>query len=131
VAGNGAIANNIIFAPNEKFRAGTGVDVNAVASYIEGRNIVINKEASAAEHEAMGLRQDWFFGSRLAAQYNSNPDFTINGGMAATGAKFDLPKFQEPTRTNFFDKGVTFIGAFGGTDWTNGWAEFDPIDKVY
>ncbi|HSJ66620.1 MAG TPA: hypothetical protein VK921_03045 [Anditalea sp.] len=131
VAGNGEIANNIFFAPNEKFRAGTGVEVNAVETYIEGRNTVINREASAAEHEALGLRQDLFFGSRLAAQYSSNPDFTINGGMAASGSKFELAKFQESSRTDFFDKSVTFMGAFGSTDWTNGWAEFDPVDKEY
>jgi hypothetical protein len=131
IAQNGHITNNIIFAPANKFRAGTGVDVNAVASYIEERNTVINREASAAEHEALGLRQDWFFGTRLAAQYNSNPNFTNNGGAAASGAKFDMAKFQEPNRTNFFDKSVTFIGAFGATDWTNGWTEFDPIDRAY
>ncbi|KEO72169.1 hypothetical protein [Anditalea andensis] len=131
VAGNGHIANNIFFAPNEKFRAGTGVDVNAVGAYIEGRNTVINQQASEEQHTALGIKQNWFFGSRLAGAYDSNPDFTISGGLIATGAKFDLTKFQEPNRTNFFNKEVAYIGAFGSTDWTNGWAEFDPIDKAY
>jgi len=30
----------------------------------------------------------------------------------------------------FFDK-VKFRGAFGSTDWTNGWANFDPQNTVY
>jgi len=30
----------------------------------------------------------------------------------------------------FFDK-VSFRGAFGATDWTSGWANFDPQNKVY
>ncbi|MCC5937454.1 MAG: hypothetical protein JJU34_09240 [Lunatimonas sp.] len=128
---NGFIANNIFFAPNEKFRAGTDVDVNAVAAYIESRNTVVNTPASAAEHEALGMRQDWFFGTRLTNEYPSNPNFTINGGLAASGAKFDLPKFAEASRANFFDQSVTFLGGFGGTDWTDGWAEFDPVDKEY
>lgn len=31
---------------------------------------------------------------------------------------------------SFFDK-VTFKGAFGTTNWTNGWANFDPMSTVY
>ncbi len=128
---NGFIANNIFFAPNEKYRAGTGVDISDIEAYIEEHNIMINEEASAAKHEEIGLRQDWFFANRLTNQYPSDPNFTINGGMIASGAKFDLPKFSETNRASFFDTSVEFIGAFGAVDWTDGWAEFDPVDKEY
>ena len=26
---------------------------------------------------------------------------------------------------------TTYRGAFGATDWTDGWAEFNPITKAY
>lgn len=48
-----------------------------------------------------------------------------------TGASFANAKFDETGRTGFFDETVTYRGAFGTTDWTNGWAEFRPIAKVY
>lgn len=32
---------------------------------------------------------------------------------------------------NFFNKTVTFVGAFGNEDWTAGWANFDPQTAVY
>lgn len=31
---------------------------------------------------------------------------------------------------DFFDK-VSYVGAFGSVNWTNGWTEWDPINKVY
>jgi hypothetical protein len=35
------------------------------------------------------------------------------------------------TGNTFFTTAGTFRGAFGTTDWTDGWAEFQPINKVY
>jgi hypothetical protein len=128
---NGYIVNNIFHAPNEKFRAGTGVEVDNIAAYIEAQNTVINEPASQEGHEALGLKQDWFFGTKLTNQYPSNPNYTVGEGMIASGASFDLPKFEEANRAAFFDTSVEFIGAFGGTDWTDGWAEFNPVDREY
>ena len=57
------------------------------------------------------------------------PDFTVKtGSIAATGALFTDAKFTSDT---FFDKTVTYKGAFGTTDWTLGWAHFDPQTLDY
>lgn len=47
----------------------------------------------------------------------------VVGSALLTGAVFDFAG-------NWFEK-VPFIGAFGATDWTKGWAEFDPQNRDY
>lgn len=121
---NGVIANNIFHFPAAAFNGGSGVDVDAVEAYITAANTVIEDEASAAKHAEIGLKQDWFFGSRLASAYSSNPNFTVTSGLLSSGADFSHAKlsgFQQ----------VGFRGAFGGSDWTDGWAEFAPVNKEY
>ncbi|HMO39433.1 MAG TPA: hypothetical protein PKC76_17660 [Saprospiraceae bacterium] len=130
-AGRGVLENNIMVTPRTQFAAGSGVDVAAVENYFKVANTVVPGPASAEIHTGLGLRQDLFFGSRLPDQYPAAPDFRVTSGTLATGAKFDNAKFNEANRTTFFDKTVQFIGAFGATNWTTGWAEFDPVDKEY
>jgi hypothetical protein len=55
------------------------------------------------------------------------PDFTVKAGsIAATGALFTDAKLSD----TFFEK-VDYKGAFGTTDWTAGWANFDPQTMPY
>jgi hypothetical protein len=57
-----------------------------------------------------------------AAAGVGRPNFTfLTGGPAATGAVFTNAKVADA----FFEK-VTYKGAFGATDWTATWANFDP-----
>ncbi|MDP2335713.1 MAG: hypothetical protein Q8N05_04535, partial [Bacteroidota bacterium] len=55
------------------------------------------------------------------------PNFTVKAGSAAeTGAIFTNAKVTDA----FFEK-VAYRGAFGTTDWTSGWANFDPQVMPY
>lgn len=55
------------------------------------------------------------------------PKLTPNtGSMLLTAAKWD----NTPKAGAFFTQ-VTYAGAFGTTDWTAGWCEWDPNNKVY
>lgn len=132
-AGRGVLVNNIMVgtAANAEYQAGSGVTTDAVKALWEANNVTIAGPASDEKHSALGLNIDLFFGSRQTSDYNSSPDFRVTTGTAASGASFSNPKFSEANRTNFFDKTVTFRGAFGATNWAAGWAEFDPIDKAY
>jgi hypothetical protein len=57
------------------------------------------------------------------------PDFSLKAGsIAATGALFTDAKFAGDT---FFDKTIAYKGAFGTTDWTAGWANYDPQTLEY
>ncbi len=131
-SGRGALANNILWASSEAnaYLVGSGVAAADVKAYWEGNGNTTLTTPAADAYAAIGLKADWFFGNRLNTDYPSNPDFTLTSGSAATGAKFDHPKFSEPNRTGFFTN-VPFRGAFGNTDWTNGWAEFNPINARY
>jgi hypothetical protein len=65
-----------------------------------------------------------FFGANVTTAYSSNPSFAVASGLLTTGASFTNPKLAGLAPT-------TYIGAFGTTDWTDGWAEFLPNAKVY
>ncbi|WP_423147687.1 hypothetical protein [Rubrolithibacter danxiaensis] len=55
------------------------------------------------------------------------PNFTVKtGSAAASGAKFTDAKVADA----FFEK-VDYRGAFGTTDWSAGWANFDPQTLPY
>jgi len=58
-------------------------------------------------------------------------DITANttwssGSPLLNGASFTNSVLNDP----FFDQ-VNFVGAFGSTNWTSGWANFDPQNTVY
>lgn len=52
------------------------------------------------------------------------PKFTLDAGSTLVGV--NLPT----TLPTFFTR-TTFVGAFNDTDWTTGWAEFNPQGAVY
>ena len=133
-AGNvGVLANNVLVAPAAAttYNAGSGVAVADVKAYWEAANQTIEGPSTDAIHTGLGINPDLFFGSRLPDAYPAAPDFRVSSGTLATGASFANAKFSEAVRTTFFDKNVTFRGAFGSTNWAAGWAEFAPVTKVY
>lgn len=132
--GIGEIANNIYYAKNTAIVSGSDVTVTEIATYFEENDNIIkagSEYQTSDAYQELGLKSDCFFGKRLHTQYPSNPDFTVANGLLANGAKFDYPRFSEALRTDHFDKTVSFRGAFGNTDWTDGWTNFDPINAEY
>lgn len=69
------------------------------------------------------LTSPYKYSSDIAAAASvGRPDFTVvAGSAAASGAVFTNAKVAD----SFFEK-VAYKGAFGTTDWTQGWAHFDP-----
>lgn len=78
----------------------------------------------AAALTALGINSNVFFGSNVTTAYSGNPSFAVASGLLTSGASFTNSKLTGLTPT-------TYIGAFGTTDWTDGWAEFLPNAKVY
>lgn len=130
---NGALAYNILLGTNNStnYNAGTGVTVADVQNLWTATNTTIDGPADDTKHTAAGINVDWFFGSRVAEQYPADPNFVVTSGDAAAGANFTNIKFNETARAAFFNKTTAFRGAFGATDWTNGWAEFNPVTAAY
>jgi hypothetical protein len=134
VANRGVLENNIVLAlTGADYRAGGGAVVDSVRNYFSARNTVDTASSfSDAAHTALGINPNLFFASgALANSYPSNPNFSVTSGTITTGAVFTNSIFNEANRTSFFDKTVAFRGAFGATNWADGWAEFDPVDAKY
>lgn len=78
-------------------------------------------------YAAYGISKSAFFGSSTSASYASNPSLALSAsGTLLTGADFTNAKLG-----SFFAKDITYKGAFGASDWTDGWSEFQPVNKVY
>lgn len=129
--GRGVLENNILVGlEGSTFHAGSGVNVSDVETYFMERNTYIEGPYSDEIHQTLGLDTEIFYGAKLVDQYPSNPDFSVTSGTLTSGALFTNAKFIEQHRAGFFDQ-VDFIGAFGSDNWTEGWTEFDPVDRVY
>lgn len=95
----------------------------------EGWSPVAGTPAGSIDpYTGLGLDKAMFWGGQTSSNYPSNPSFIVTTGTLSTGADFTDAKF---TGNTFFDATVTYRGAFGGTDWTDGWAEFQPLNEVY
>ncbi|TDD78469.1 hypothetical protein [Flavobacterium caseinilyticum] len=128
VAGTGALLNNIMVAPTTTFSVGTGMVATATtveALWNTTNETIVNTDL-AAVYLTLGLNTNIFFGTNTSTGYASNPDFRVTTGTLTTGASFTNPKLADA----FFTK-IAYRGAFGTTDWTDGWAEFNPVTKVY
>ncbi|MFD2967896.1 hypothetical protein [Sphingobacterium bambusae] len=133
----GVIANNIFYA-----RTAGAVSNNAdypaatVQSYLAANENTVQAGAdfqTAAAYTALGINPQLLFGTglRILTQYPSTQNFAVTTGTITTGANFDYPKFRETTRAGKFDTNVAYRGAFGATDWTQGWTEFNPVMASY
>ncbi len=82
--------------------------------------------AASNPYAALGLSASAFWGGLNGTSYPTNPSFALAGGSLATGAVY-----TDALLGSFFDKTGTYKGAFGATDWTDTWTEFQPISKAY
>lgn len=124
-AGTGKLLNNIMVAPNTTFSVGSGM--TATATDIQTWFNLTNTTITAAiedQFAVLGLASNLAFGNNVTTNYPSNPNFAVTSGTLASGAAFTdtkLAGFQS----------VAYRGAFGSTDWTDGWAQFLPNAQTY
>ena len=113
--------NNIIYACNSKSNEVKGENKAAFETDLRANNTFDNAKYASDLFKAPGL-----FSKDLSKNIG-RPDFTLKtGSVAATGAAFTDTKVADA----FFEK-VDYKGAFGETDWTAGWAHFDPQSLPY
>lgn len=133
--GNAVIANNIFYGKqNSTVSGNSDYSAQDILDYLlaEGNTVASGTEYQTSQaYSSLGLKPEWFFGSKLNTQYPAHPNFAVNGGTISSGADFTHPIFNEASRTNAFDKTISFMGAFGTQDWTQGWSNFDPINTEY
>jgi hypothetical protein len=133
---NGALKNNLVAvlykgttAP-DTVKAGSGNTAASVYAYwIANGNDAFRpytQTKNNAGYTAAGIDATLFFGKN--SSYPADPDFGTLGvnGASATGASF----IDARVSGSFFTP-TAYRGAFGGTDWTNGWANFNPQNTTY
>ncbi|MEQ1586243.1 MAG: hypothetical protein ABL895_10215 [Cyclobacteriaceae bacterium] len=127
-ASDAAFATGLTIAPN-----GAG-NATAISDYwTANNNTAFNNITNASTFTDLGVTGSLFWGAQTSSTYPSNPSFTLVAGVAGnsnlnSGANFTDAKF---TGNTFFNTAGAYRGAFGTTDWTDGWAEFQPLNKVY
>lgn len=139
----GVVANNIMVnigqrAAAKPYESGSGNTKTSVEAYwLANNNSMFTKHEPAASMNSKnyarayadaGIDPSVIMGfSFTNATYPSNPNF----GTAFTGASQTGASFTNPKVSGSFFNSTTFKGAFGTTDWTDGWAEFQPQKKEY
>jgi hypothetical protein len=112
VNGNSEFRNNLIHAAVNPFRSGNANIATAaqIQTKAESEGCIVYTDPAA-----ISLENPF---------YSTTPNFLPKtGSPALTGASF--------TGMNPFFSSTTFRGAFGATNWTANWTEFDPAKKVY
>lgn len=128
-AGNGVLKNNVLAVVGngkgkaaEPYKGASGVTAADAKAYWEANsNLTYTSNSSAIASTGLDLN---FFVAKNST-YPANPNFVAPAALS-TGADFTHTKLSG----GFFAT-TTFKGAFGTTDWTDGWAEFNPQDKAY
>lgn len=114
-AGRLSFENNLIYGI-------TGQEIKGNKGVIEATLRATNSFVAGSWASVL-LASPYKYSSDIAAGVSvGRPDFTLaTGSVAAAGALFTNAKVADA----FFEK-VAYKGAFGTTDWTAGWANFDP-----
>ena len=148
-AGAGVLKNNVLLFPDATANAQYGSNVAGAATttvkgFWETGNTVEQPTTGAPwspnagtpagsvnPYTAYGISHTLFFGGSTASNYASNPNFSVTNGTLQGLNAADLFPAGSKVDAAFFDKTLTYKGAFGANDWTETWSEFQPINKVY
>jgi len=136
VTGTSTSAADAAFATGLTIAGGAGAgDAAAVNTYWTSNNNSVVSNISSSSNATFfadaGVTSSLFWAAQSAATYPSNPNFALVAGTAGANNLNAGANFTDAKLGSFFEKTGTFRGAFGSTDWTDGWAEFQPVNKVY
>jgi hypothetical protein len=128
LSGNSVFANNLIVGSNSKgnqIKASNATTLGLITTKLTANNTFIPDSYAAAIYT-----DPYKFSSDLATAALGRlgiPNFLqVATSPALTGAVYTDAKVTDA----FFEK-VAYKGAFGTTDWTTGWATFDPQSLAY
>ncbi|WP_235207239.1 hypothetical protein [Pedobacter sp. V48] len=120
VAGKSVFANNLVLGSNSKsnqIKGAAGILAALTTSLTSNNTFTPDAYASSVITDPYKFSPDL-----VAAAKQGTPNFTVvAGSAAANGALYTNVKVADA----FFEK-VAYRGAFGTTDWTAGWANYNP-----
>jgi hypothetical protein len=133
-AADGLYVTGIRFAvANDGTIDGAAAQGNAtsIANWWTAANGAFNNVTATTPLSDIGITTSLYWASQSSANYPSNPNFALGAGTGVnnlnTGASFANVKL-----TGGFFTTTTYRGAFAsGSDWTDGWSEFQPLNKAY
>jgi hypothetical protein len=80
----------------------------------------------------LGVTASLFWGASTTSTYPSNPNFTLVAGVAGANNLNSGANFSDAKLPGSFFTSTTYRGAFSSSaDWTDGWSEFQPLNRVY
>lgn len=125
-------ANDGSIDPSTSASAGNAVPIANYWNLPANNNTVVTNITATSTLGDLGITPALFWANQNSSNYPSNPNFALGAGVAGasnlnSGANFSDTKLAG----NSFFEAVMYRGAFGSTDWTDGWAEFQPLNKVY
>ena len=125
--------------PDGIFIDGTTTEANATANEIQIRNCIVAGCTSPLKstNSSFGVTA-WYNTSGYGNSVLTNSsDVVLTNAFSLTAPNF-LPGGGSPAASGASFSGlssgfetVSYIGAFGTTDWTTGWANFDPQNLEY
>lgn len=137
--GTSSTASDGLFVTGIKFAVANDGSIDAgasagnatsIANWWATSNASFNNVTATTAFSDIGLTPALFWAGQTSSNYPSNPSFVLASGSGAnnlnTGADFSHNKLGG----GFFTT-TTYRGAFGATDWTDGWSEFQPLNKNY
>lgn len=108
-------------------------DATTLATYwTNNNNGDFNNITTTQPHQDIGINPAAFWGASTSSTYPSNPDFKLLAGVAGANNLNSGASFANAKLTGGFFTTTTYRGAFSATtDWTDGWTEFQPLNKAY
>ncbi|MFD0751335.1 hypothetical protein ACFQZS_14385 [Mucilaginibacter calamicampi] len=126
LSGSSVFANNIIYGTgSNNIKASNATALGSITTLINASTNLLNDAlyANAVYTDPYKFSADIAGGTRAGT-----PNFTqIAASPALTGAAYTNAKVTDA----FFDKTGTFRGAFGTSDWSAGWASYNPQVLAY
>lgn len=132
LVGTSTSASDAAFATGLTISPDPAGNATAISNYwTSNNNTVFNNVTNASVFTDLGVTSSLFWGAQTSSNYPSNPSFTLVAGVAGNNNLNGGSNFSDAKLTGGFFTSTTFRGAFGATDWTDGWAEFQPLNKIY
>lgn len=140
--GSSSSASDGLFVTGIKFAAAndgtidnglsSGGNATPIANYwTANNNVSFNNITATTVFGDAGITPSLYWGLQNSANYPSNPSFILVPGAAGVNNLNTGANFGDAKLTGGFFETTEYKGAFGSTDWTDGWAEFQPVNKAF
>lgn len=142
-AAGSRLSNNVLSVPGTSLAATTSTqadaayitgitaDASSIATLWTASNTTFNNVTATTVLGDVGITPANYWAAQSNVTYPSNPNFALTAGVAGANNLNDGESFADSRVSGTFFTATTYRGAFGATDWTDGWAEFQPQTTVH